>query len=123
MNEADGSTLLGSGYRAVVEIDEAPVIARVGREFNGLSVVNHSANECVTTGGFKHRNTAENLFSIFKRGVIGTYHHLSEAHLGRYCREIVRYNTRDMNDGERADLIVKGFVGRRLAYRRPALAA
>ncbi|MCC6925719.1 IS1595 family transposase [Novosphingobium sp.] len=104
--------------------DEAPVYTRVGREFNGHSVVNHSAKEYVSTGGFKHSNTAENFFSIFKRGVIGTYHHLSEAHLGRYCREFdLRYNTREMNDGERADLIVKGFVGRRLTYRRTALAA
>ena len=104
--------------------DESPVYTRVGREFNGHSSVNHSASEYVTTGGFKHSNTVENFFSIFKRGVIGTYHHLSEAHLGRYCREFdLRYNTRDMNDGERADLIVKGFVGRRLTYRRTAIAA
>jgi len=99
--------------------DEAPVYTSVGREFNGHSVVNHSAKEYVTTGGFKHSNTAENFFSIFKRGVIGTYHHMSEAHLGRYCREFdLRYNTRDMNDGERAAVIVQGMVGRRLTYRR-----
>jgi transposase-like protein len=105
--------------------DEAPVYTRVGREFNGHSVVNHSAKEYVTTGGFKHSNTAENFFSIFKRGVIGTYHHMSEAHLGRYCREFdLRYNTRTMTDGERALTIVNGMVGRRLTYRRiDALAA
>ena len=34
----------------------------------------------VRMGGFAHRNTAESLFSIFKRGVIGTYHYMSEAH-------------------------------------------
>jgi hypothetical protein len=28
-------------------------------------------------GVFRHTNTAENFFSIFKRGVIGTYHHMS----------------------------------------------
>ena len=104
--------------------DEAPVYTRVGREFNGHSSVNHSAKEYVTTGGFKHSNTVENFFSIFKRGIIGTYHHLSEAHLGRYCREFdMRYNSRDMNDAERAAEIVKGFVGRRLTYRPIALAA
>lgn len=53
--------------------DESLVYTRVGREFNGHSVVNHSAKQYVTTGGFKHSNTAENFFSIFKRGVIGTY--------------------------------------------------
>lgn len=104
--------------------DESGVYTRVGREFSGHSVVNHSAKEYVTTGGFKHSNTAENFFSIFKRGVIGTYHHMSEAHLGRYCREFdLRYNTRDMSDGERAAIIVKGMVGRLLTYRRADLLA
>ena len=99
--------------------DEAAVYTALGREFNGHSVVNHSAKEYVTTGGFKHSNTAENFFSIFKRGVIGTYHHMSEAHLGRYCREFdFRYNTRTMNDGERAALALKGGEGKRLTYRR-----
>lgn len=99
--------------------DESAVYERMGREFNGHSTVNHSAKEYVTTGGFKHSNTAENFFSIFKRGVIGTYHHMSEAHLGRYCAEFdLRYNTRDMNDGERAAVILKGAEGRRLTYRR-----
>jgi ISXO2-like transposase domain len=81
--------------------------------------VNHSAKEYVSLGGFKHSNTAENFFSIFKRGVIGTYHHMSEAHLGRYCREFdLRYNTRGLTDSERALAIVNGMVGRRLTYRR-----
>ena len=99
--------------------DESPVYTRMGREFNGHSVVSHSAKEYVTTGGFKHSNTAENFFSIFKRGVIGTYHHMSEAHLGRYCAEFdLRYNTRELTDGERAAAILKGGEGRRLTYRR-----
>ena len=51
--------------------------------------------------------------------MIGTYHHMSEAHLGRYCREFdMRYNTRGITDGERAAAIVKGMIGRRLTYRR-----
>ena len=101
--------------------DESPVYTRMGREFNGHSTVNHSAGEYVTTGGFKHSNTAENFFSIFKRGVIGTYHHMSEAHLGRYCKEFdFRYNTRAMTDGERAALALKGAEGKRLTYRRPS---
>jgi len=99
--------------------DESPVYVRTGREFTNHYAVNHSAQQYVTTGGFKHSNTVENFFSIIKRGVIGTYHHMSEAHLGRYCAEFdLRYNTRNMNDGERAALILKGGVGRRLTYRR-----
>lgn len=101
--------------------DESMVYTRVGREFNGHSTVNHSAKEFVTTGGFKHSNTAENFFSIFKRGVIGTYHHMSEAHLGRYTAEFdFRYNTRSSTDAERADIALVGAVGKRLMYRQPA---
>ena len=104
--------------------DESPVYTGVGREFQGHSSVNHSASEYVTTGGFKHSNTVENFFSIFKRGVIGTYHHLSEAHLGRYTAEFdFRYNTRKLNDTERADIALQGITGKRLTYRRTDLLA
>ncbi len=99
--------------------DESRVYTRVGKEFAGHSSVNHSEKEYVTTGGFKHSNTAENFFSIFKRGVIGTYHHMSEAHLGRYTKEFdFRYNTRSLDDTERAALALKGMEGKRLTYRR-----
>ena len=99
--------------------DESHVYTTVGREFNGHSKVNHGAGEYVKTGGFKHSNTAENFFSTFKRGVIGTYHHMSEAHLARYTAEFdFRYNSRDMNDAERADSALAGIVGKRLTYRR-----
>ena len=101
--------------------DESHVYTSVGREFNGHSTVNHSASEYVTTGGFKHSNTAENFFSIFKRGVIGTYHHMSEAHLARYCREFdFRYNTRALTDTDRTAEAIKGARGKRLMYRQPS---
>lgn len=99
--------------------DESMVYTRVGREFSGHSVVNHSAQQYVTHGGFKHSNTAENFFSIFKRGVIGTYHHMSEAHLHRYTGEFdFRYNTRKIGDTERTEIAIIGAVGKRLTYRR-----
>jgi ISXO2-like transposase domain len=83
------------------------------------TTVNHGRSQYVRDQGFSHSNTAENFFSIFKRGVIGTYHQMSEAHLGRYCKEFdLRYNTRELTDGERAAVIVKGMEGKRLTYRR-----
>jgi hypothetical protein len=33
-------------------------------------------------------NTVENFFSIFKRGIVGIYHHVSAAHLSRYATEL-----------------------------------
>jgi transposase-like protein len=99
--------------------DESPIYTRLGREFGAHYAVNHSAKQFTKVGGYSHSNTAENFFSIFKRGVIGTYHHMSEAHLGRYCKEFdLRYNTREMTDGERAAVIVKDMEGKRLTYRR-----
>ena len=54
-----------------------------------------------------------------KRGVIGTYHHMSEAHLGRYTAEFdFRHNTRSMNNTKRAALVLKGMEGKRLTYLR-----
>ena len=48
-----------------------------------------------------------------------TYHHMSEAHLARYCAEFdFRYNTRLNSDAERSDKALKGIVGKRLTYRR-----
>ncbi len=99
--------------------DESMVYTRAGREFAGHTSVVHSAGEYVRMGGFAHSNTAENFFSIFKRGVIGTYHHMSEAHLGRYCAEFdFRYNTRKVTDAERADEALRGIAGKRLTNRR-----
>ena len=67
---------------------------------------------------------SKNFFLIFKRGLIGTYHHLSEAHLGRYTAEFdFRYNTRKLNDTERADIALQGIGGKRLTYRRTDLLA
>lgn len=103
--------------------DESMIYERMGREFSGHGTVNHSAGEYVRTGAFHHTNTVENFFSIFKRGVIGTYHHMSEAHLHRYCREFdFRYNTRKVGDTERTDAAIIGARGKRLTYRRPLAA-
>ncbi len=103
--------------------DENPAYTNLGREFDGHGSVNHSANEYVRLGGFIHVNSAENYFSIFKRGMYGTYHHVSEQHLDRYLAEFdFRYNNRGglgVNDRVRADKLLKGITGKRLTYKRP----
>lgn len=95
-----------SGYRPL----KADYIAHM--------TVNHFKGQ-YKKGDQAHSNTAENFFSIFKRGVIGTYHHISEAHLHRYAREFdLRYSTRNVSDTERADISLAAIYGRRLTYRR-----
>ena len=107
--------------------DDAAIYPAVGREFAGHETVNHSANEYVRLGGYAHINTAENFYSILKRGIIGTYHSVSEAHLHRYLREFdFRYSNRSglgIEDAERAAKALKGAEGRRLTYNQPRQSA
>lgn len=68
--------------------------------------------------GEAYTNTLEGWFSLLKRGVNGTFHHVSEQHLDRYIGEFVyRYNNRDMLDSERAKKAIKKTEGKRLIYK------
>jgi transposase-like protein len=99
--------------------DEGKWYVRVGEEFAGHESVNHWQNEYVR--GDAYTNTVEGFFSIFKRGIVGVYHHVSEAHLQRYLAEFdFRYSNRaklGVSDGERAARAIKGAQGKRLTYR------
>jgi transposase-like protein len=70
-----------------------------------------------------HTNSAEGYFSIFKRGLVGTYQHMSEQHLHRYLAEFdfrMSHRVRlGYSDDMRADVALKGIAGKRLMYRRP----
>lgn len=103
--------------------DESLVYPAVGEEFAGHSTVNHSANEYVRKAGFVHSNSAESFFAIIKRGVYGTYHSISEAHMHRYLAEFdFGFNNRKalgIEDEARAEKLLKGAKGKRLMYRQP----
>jgi transposase-like protein len=59
--------------------------------------VNHAAGEYVR--GKVHTNTIEGFWSLLKRGVLGTYHHVSRKYLPLYLNEFVfRYNNRNNAD-------------------------
>src|SRR3984893_7170634 len=104
--------------------DELASYEKVGKEFANHGTVNHSADEYVRLGGFIHVNTAECRFSLMKRVVFGTHHSISEAHVPRYLAEWdFKWNTRNITDGERAALALKGAEGRRLTYHGPDKAA
>jgi transposase-like protein len=84
-------------------------------------VVEHGRGEYVR--GDVHVNAAEGFFSLLKRGIVGTFHHVSKGHLGRYVSEFeFRYNNRaalGVNDAQRAEAMVLGAEGKRLTYRQP----
>jgi len=96
--------------------------ARVGRDYPKHQAVNHSIGEYVR--GDAHTNTIEGYFSIMKRGIVGTYHHVSPQHLKRYLAEFdFRYNTRSalgVEDQERPGSCARRHQeSKRLTYRWP----
>ncbi len=103
----------GASY---VMTDEGGAAKKVGSEFDKHASVNHGAGEYVR--GDAHTNTVEGYFSIFKRGIYGTYHHISQQHLKRYlCEFDFRYNERaalGVGDEDRAERVIRGIIGKRL---------
>jgi hypothetical protein len=73
-------------------------------------------------GGFWHTDTVESYFSILKRGLLGTYHHVSPQHLKRYLGEFdFRHNERaalGVDDAKRAEKAVRDVAGKRLTYQQ-----
>ena len=72
--------------------------------------------------GRVHVNTAEGYFSLFKRGLVGTYQHIDERHLPRYLAEFdFRMSNRvalGVNDEVRTVRAVRGASGKRLTYHQ-----
>jgi hypothetical protein len=57
------------------------------------------------------------------RGLAGTFHHVGEQHLKRYCGEFdFRYNHREVTNAERARAAMIGIAGKRLLYRDSCIA-
>jgi len=97
--------------------DEHAGYTKAGRKFASHGVTSHSAGQYVD--GNNHSNTVESSFSLLKRGLIGTFHHVGEQHLQRYVTEFdFRWNYRKTTDRERADALLTGVGGKRLQYRR-----
>jgi hypothetical protein len=63
-------------------------------------------------------NTVEGFFSVFKRGMRGTYQHCSEKHLHRYLAEFdFRYNNRGLGIDDQQLAVLEGAKKKRLTYR------
>ena len=118
------AVLVTSAHRSShLRTDDARFYNNIGKEFASHETTLHSNRE-FSRGGGNHSNNAENFFSILKRGVIGTYHHWSEAHIHRYLAEFdFRYSTRTLTDAERTAEALKGARGKRLTYRQPCSVA
>jgi len=86
----------------LVATDEHSGYRLLGRDMNH-KVVRHSAGEYVV--GRTHTNTIEGFWSLFKRGIIGSYHKVSKEYLPLYVNEFAwRFNNRK-NPAMFADLL------------------
>jgi hypothetical protein len=68
----------------------------LGKEFPH-GIINHAKGQYVV--GAIHTNTIEGFWSIFKRGVVGTFHKVSAKYMPLYIAEFqFRYNNRSNED-------------------------
>ena len=108
---------------ARIMTDDSSVYYKKIKGFASHATVNHVSGEYVRyeNGEAIHTNTVESCFSIFKRGMKGTYQHCGEQHLHRYIAEFdFRHNNRialDINDEKRSQNALEGVKGKRLTYR------
>lgn len=82
------------------------------------AAVNHSVGEYVRDG--VSTNSVESVWAVLKRGVYGTYHHVSPKHICRYVDEFAfRLNQGNVarHTLDRLDSFVDGVAGKRLTYK------
>jgi transposase-like protein len=135
MRERGGRTKMQTIERADLMTVEFAILDHVkpgamintdeNRIYNGLTAldyehekINHSAGEYVRDD--VSTNSIEAVWAVLKRGVYGTFHHVSEKHLGRYLSEF----TFRLNEGnverhtlQRLESFVDGTAGKRLTYK------
>jgi transposase-like protein len=92
------------------------------RAYNALKAdyfhitVNHQegqyVNGCFTSNG------VENFWSIFKRGIIGTFHNISPQHIQRYSDEFAfRYNQKAVKNHNLFGQVIKNSKNARITYK------
>jgi len=115
--------------KAHLMTDSQSVNTHMGDYLTRHDMVDHTQEEYArigTDGVLVSTNTIESVFSLLKRGVFGTFHHVSRKHLHRYLDEFdFRWNTRirlGVNDDMRTDIALRRAEGKRLTYRQPIAA-
>lgn len=100
---------------ALICTDQHPGYFGVEDENTLHATVDHFEKEWVR--GIVHTNTLENVWSLFKRSIIGSYHQVSVKHLDRYLDEFeFRFNNRD-NPFLFRDTLLKLLTSSNLEYK------
>ena len=123
VERTDAAMLVGMVEESVVPgttvyTDEAAAYGGLKRRFNHDSV-KHGISEYVR--GDVHTNGMESIWSVLKRSIRGTWHHVSPKHLGKYVNEA----TFRLNEGncevdtiERMEAFAGQIGGKRLPYAK-----
>jgi transposase-like protein len=110
------------GKDATVMTDENGAYRNPLKEYKEHHTVVHSKYEysrMLADGRKVHVNSCESFFSLLKRGVHGSWHHVSREHLPKYAGEFAfRWNHRHVSDGKRMVAAVEHSEGKRLTYRQ-----
>lgn len=102
---------------ATIITDEWTGYNKIGESFDGGHLtVNHGAGEYAR--GKAYTNNAESFFATMKRGIFGTYHHLSKKYLPLYCFEFgFRWSYRKLKPGEVAEKAISMMLRRRIMLK------
>lgn len=109
---------------AIVNTDEHGAYRNPLKEYKRHDRVVHSRKQYtkkLPDGSVASVNCCESFFSLLKRGVVGSWHHVSREHLPKYANEFAfRWNTRGDTDGKRMMKAVALTEGKRLTYKQAA---
>jgi transposase-like protein len=95
--------------------DDWPAYDGIADEDTRHETVNHSAEEWVR--GDVHTNYVENIWSLLKRSLVGSYHKVSKKHLDAYLDELEwRFNNRE-NPYLFRDTLLKLIKSENLEYK------
>ena len=108
---------------AIINTDEHDAYKPAAKQYTRHDCVNHSKDEyhrVNADGTVSTTNSAESFFSLLKRGVYGSWHHVSREHLPKYANEFAfRWGTSKLTDGARMAQGMPLIEGKRLLYRQP----
>ncbi len=117
VDKTDRPTLIGF-VTDHTEDETAMMFTDEARAYQGMVnhvAVKHRAGQYVE--GEVHTNGIEAHWSMFKRGIVGTYHHISPKHTARYAVEFAgRHNNRPLDTEAQMSKMAKAMHGKRLRY-------
>ena len=105
-----------TGDAQTIYTDEWPAYRGIAGQDTEHEAVKHREGEYVK--GDVHTNSLENVWSLLKRSIIGSYHQVSAKHLDAYLDELeFRFNNRD-NPHTCRDAMCKLLVANSLPYEK-----